>query len=441
MNDFGVKERSIIQTITDAIKEVEKQKLTGCAYPCHNSGCLAFSEFEPVCGYYDLGEGDGRFFLINVFANFAPNKYVTYSVTLYAVLTNTETPAGLEVSSDASVSFLKDEFNWPEEEIYVRFSPGIPGKGKLNISGSIKTVSISGSTGGCAVPFSQFGGTYVGKGGTVTIHISDTDSSITDYKGFKTEEFTYVPLKRQFYYEENGILSQLYMNVSADYGLMLTFVRTGLGSGSTRYFYLKRIHNQGPKGPVIGAAELAAFAGFYKLDTPGAFVSIVGKTTTTAVGICTDGVHSTTHTSFIFEGNRLSFNGMDVSLDFSRTTEDSETATVTLVSSNIAIAGSNYFSVVPLAAFGKRIFSGTSKSSRDECTLQISEQGTYITYTVGGVKVIDTSAFEYNPVGQMVEYLTRRLFFTSNGLGGATCAVTLNPSGLEAVLHVYQVAD
>jgi len=446
MNAFGVKERSPHQTIEDAMKEVDSQKLDGCAYPCHNEGSAAFAEFVPYCGYYDLGKGDGRFFLIYVFANFAQNQYVKYSVNLYFVLTNTETPDGFELPTDNPSSYIKgDTFTWPDENIAVSFSPGTPGIGKFNISGSIKNVSIPyGSTGGgTAVPASLFGGTYTGDAGTVTIRISDIGSSITyeasktessNTESFKTASFTYIPLKRQFIYPDGE--AKLYMNVEAGHGLMLTMVR----SGTTKFFYLDRNVKQIPKGPVTGAADLATFAGFYTLDSPGSspgsFVSIEGKTTTTAVGVCTDGINSTEYTSFKFEGNRLSFQGTDLSLDFSRTTEDFETASVTLVSSNLT--GRNYFSVVPLAAFGKRTFYGTKISSGEACTLQIGQQGTLITYTVGDVKVINTSAFEYNPVVQNLAYGNRLLFFTYNGFKGATCAVTLIPPGIEAVLYVYE---
>jgi len=445
MDEFGIKERSFYETLCDAHQEVLSQGLTGCAYPCHGDFSPDLGVFVPYCGYYDLGQGDGTFFLIQVLTKFESGKSVTYAVTLYWLLNKNDlvpTMKFVPITSPASYSLVNNSLTWPSVAT-VDFRR-INDKARWEISGNIDdSYILTGSPigGGCAVPFYVFEGTYtsIDGSGTVTLAFNDKGSTITDYDDNTTGSFVYNTLKRKFSFEIANFSSDLYMNVEDGRGVRLTFVRIdtskpeGTG-GTTKFFYLNPLPKQGPKGPVIGASELAQFGGFYPLNDSGSFVSIAGPTSAPVVGVCTDNITSTYYPSYTFNGTTLRLPDVSFSLNFSRNTqEDFPTTIVTGAPNNLT--GINYFFPVPLTAFGNRIFTGSSNAG-DAYTLQILDQGEKIVYQQGDTTIYDTSNFQYNPLGQNAIFETRQIFFTYNGPRGATCAITTRPTGIEVVLHV-----
>jgi len=442
MKDFGVKERSFYRTLRDASEEVDSQGLSGCTYQC-SIFSADLVVFEPYCGFYKLG-GDGTFFMIEVLANFAPNKNITYGVNFYYLLNlKDEFPTKVEVPAGSYPSLLNNGIlDMPEIDTVLKFRR-VELSAPWTVTGRIEGKDVGYPLGGnCAVPFDQFEGTYTGSDGNdVTIALSDTGSSITDYEGKTTETFIYNKLKRQFLYRVNHVKSRLYMNVEGGRGLRLTFVRFDPNHlpGSTKYFYLNNEPKRGPGGPVSGDISLSSFAGFYPLNSSGSFVSIslIAKPLTTpVVGVCTDDVHSTEYSSYTFKKNVLSIG--DLSLTFVNLS--GYPAKQVIVDSN-NLTGTNFFYQAGLLKFGKRIFTGTNLDG-DEYTLQIVDLRVLV-FKKGDYEIFNTSDFEYYPLGQYATVLSdatndaisRQLFFTYNGLRGETCAVTQMP-GLEVVLYV-----
>lgn len=456
MKHFGVMERSFSQTLFDAVEEVDTKKLTGCNYPCKDPGSADLVVFVPYCGYYDLGSGDGTFFMIEVFAHFAPKQIVTYSVSLFYLLQNWDIPTQIKVPIDSAPYSFQNVYNtstlnWREEDIVVDFIGNSSSWPRFRISGLIGGKSVAGNSGGggCAVPFNQFAGTYTGTDGkTVTIALYESGSYIKDYDDVTTYTFVYSTLKRQFSYTDadGTLMSRLYMNVEAGRGFRLTFTRFDEDTiRSTKYFYYNNNPQPGPDGPVIGATELASRAGFYPLVTPGSFVSITGSSiydrtpSTPTVTLCTSEKYTTEYTSYTFDGKTLRLADQeDLPLEFSTNYDIFPSDVVTYNAGSFYTSSRNLFSEVPLEAFGTRIFTGET----DDVTYSmLIVNAQLLVFKKGNEEIYKGSDFEYNTLGQYATVVStkdkkeRRFFFTFNGLRGATCAVTFNP-GLEVVLYV-----
>jgi len=426
MDKLGVKQRSVIQVLRDAVREVDEKKIGGSPIGCYlTNSDIVLKAFEPYCGYYDLGNGDGRFLLINVYVNFSAGTPVVYDVNLSFLLSvDDPTATTLDVTADSNLTFNDGNLEWSDRNIYLSFTQGEIGESNFTVSGMLNGTQVHGICNGCAVPFTQAQGTFKDTNGAeVTIAISDENSKIIDYEGSVTQVFTYDTLKRLFFYPPDSPTSRLYLNVAAGGGLTVTFV----GNGSTRYFSLNPNPTQAPQGAAIGFADLAKFGGYYMLNTTGSFVSILVNKTAATVGVCLDDTTSTEYTSYTFQNNQLFFpnvNGGPV-LNFKQlyTTVNGAKSSVTVVAS--ILQGFNYYMSVPLTAFGTRILSNRA----GDVSLQIEDGGTKLVYTVGDT-IVESTSFDYNPLEQVATFDNLSFNLTYNGGNeGVTCFVgTIPPS-------------
>jgi len=444
MNSLGVRERSMLQLLGEAVMECKTKKMI--SYKANLGG------FLQVAGYYDLGLGDGRFFMIDVEYQFEANLPVSYTVTLSWLLeVQSSSPTIVELPQNSSVEVSATgqfTFNFPENGINLLFSRYNPAKetGRISVNGTISSVTVSGTCYITYIPSTVFSGTYytADGGNKVTLAINEDDGTITDYDGVQIEQFTFNPVKREFIFKNDNFNSRLYMNAAAGQGMRLTFVRFNPASasttGSVKIFFTYPSPTSVTVGPT-SAGNLATFAGYYQLNTPGAFVSIVDKITEDSpilVGFCTDGKNASQYSTFSFDGSTLTFPspGLPV-LTFTTIPSAAAGAEVNVIIDGKSVDGNapNFFSPAPIQAFGNKQLLGQIPNTPGKYSLTIDADLT-IDYAKDGTTIFQaTSAeYEYNSIEQAVFYKNYVLNFCYNINLGVTCGITIPGESFQVVL-------
>jgi len=454
--------RSFMQTLRDAFEEQKRLDIPpGGSTQCHKDSGLSGplnQAFITHAGYYKSVAGDMSFFMIEVISNFETNKKVGRLVFLSWFFPGEKKPTCLQVFPQDNVSFNKNKLLLPLYGIDLTF---FTKDGHFAVKGTIGKIEAKGLEAisyVSPVRFAVFPGTYMAKDGrrSVKLTLGDTNSTITDDDGNTITNFIYNSTKRLFEYTEgsgnDSITSRLYLNAAAGYGLRLTFVRFNPAKlpGTTKFFYLSPKYTSQPEGPSKGVGALARFGGFYPLNVPGSFVSIVGTHSfeeVVLVGICTDGVNSTEYTSFDFDiyTNTLTFpQDKDLTLTFEKDLK----ASITKVTFD-KFTGLNHFAVAPLIAFGSYTLNGTDPAGQAQYSLQIMNGtgGLNIVYTKNGKNVFDPKTMIlYNAVEQDAKVLEYVFNFTYNADKGISCGVTTvdqsgEPTGLQSVLFAFQLIE
>jgi len=437
MNVLGVKERSLMKVLGDAVKVLEVNQLVRAS-------------ILDVAGYYDLGSGNGKFLMVEVTCAIEPDLVVNSVQLSYVIGSETEPsivnlPSGLlsAGTGEGDYTLYLDDGSSPN--LNLKFQT-MSGEQRIGVNGSINGTQISGNCYITAIPYYVFAGTYVTEDGSDTVTLlGEGSNSITFSDGTKVDKFNYDPVKRKFSYPGNDFDHRLYINVAAGKGLIIRFVQFNKdhpeGTGSTTDYFTNPKPTIIPGGPALGADELAGFAGFYPLNHDGSsFVSIMGVTeekSPVQVGVCTDGKNSSQYSSFTFQNNTLTFPNPEApSITFT------ESMTYTQVSvvppSGQAFYGQNFFSVAPFEAFGNHTLT-TKSTSTSNATLSITQGDgqSKIVYTMDGTPIFDTSDYEYLSVEQAVLYDGFRLNFCYNPNTGVTCGVTKTEGGFNSVLFAY----
>jgi len=484
MKVLGVNERSFMKVLGEAVKELERKNIgsecsTGCLSSSHSG--IPLESFLGIGGYYDIGMGDGRFFMIEVICTFSKDALVVNNVQLSWLLEVGAQPTVIDLSSMTQVLLQYDKLTCelPNGQnitlIFKRQDQFVPGI--WTTAGTICDTNIAGvSYQGC-VPFAAFIGKYFLKDSSKSI-IFEFDgiyNCITDYDGNKIYDFSYNPLEREFFYKNGNLTSRLYFNAAAGNGLRLTLVQFGPETpGSTTFYFKSPVFELGLGEKCVGAVELASFAGYYPLNLTGSFVSIVAKTsgpsTTVSVGICTNDKTAMEFNDFVFENHTLTFESIvGLSLNFEKTplNQYSACAAVTVEYDSHPLGMNNidsFFAPVSLSAFGPKEFesaitlSGTGPNDDGAYALKIINVGSNLPelkYYKDGKIIFDTSDLNnkttvvYNSIEQeatisnlvisvlgepiMVPLLL--LNFTYSGNRGVTCAVTTPSAGLQSVLY------
>jgi len=440
MSALGVKERSMMKFLGDAVKACEQKQLL-------DSGSVSFLE---IAGYYDLGSGNGSFLMVDVQCMVVDNQLTKNQVKISYVIGGQSQPTIVQsVPQDAlAAGASTGEVTLTLSPLNLTFSI-LSGeeeqKEKIFVKGSIGVTPISGRSFITYVPISTFQGTYVTEDGSDTLSIDTRGKySITLSDGTILDGFSYDPLKRAFMFKQTDIVIRLYLNVAPGNGLILRYVQYDPNNLKndpiTRVYVLNTKVTDAPEGPTVGAESLATFAGWYPLSPVG-FVSIMGTTGPKAnvlVGVNTDGEEATQYSSFKFQNDTLTFaNPKAPSIEFSTlpTSVPDSRVIVTPADGSIA-SGVNAFSVAPLAAFGHRTLTGNNNSA---LSITPSANGpSSISFKLDGVNIFKTTDYEYQPVEQDVLYDNFRLNFCYNFDGGVTCGVTrTDKAEFNAVLFAY----
>jgi len=488
MKSLGVSEMSFRKVLREAIKAIEGRNvpINGSLH-CHRSSAidLPLEDFLVYGGYYDLGMGDGRFFMIDVACQFKENQRVSNIVKLSWLLevgdkNNPVTPTIYALPETATIN--KDgEFRCAEKNILLNFKR-VEGNsaGVWSVAGSIGGTEVSGKSFLSCVPYQAFGGTYYLKSATKSVVLDFSgryNNTITDPNKNIHETFEYNPLQRLFSYEDGTVTSMLYINVAGGEGLTLTFVRYGVGiNSSTTDFFKFPSPSIGLSGQQVGVDQLATFAGYYPLNTSGSFVSILVKETvnedgdpliTASVGICVNDHTSTEYNSFVFENNMLTL-GIPIgglSLTFEKSNYHAANAGVTVIRNGVEYGqlfeeALSFVFPAPLTAFGHHMLTGAGCSV---LLTQTDNNKTRIVYTQKDAVIFDTLSYVYSPVNQHVTVVTTiepfvsvdvkvkpieiplnyTLTFCYQGViteqlaFGVACAIILPNGGQQAVVFAY----
>jgi len=445
-NVLGIKERSMLKLLGDAVKELELKQLF-----------KGFTYFE-VAGYYDLGSGNGEFLMVHVTARVdSGGSYITIPQISYVIGNQTkpavyQLPHGLLLGTGTGDFALR--LNVPGIPILDLNFQTMSGGLQMAVNGSIGSTQVSGHSYITSIPLYAYNGSYYAAADgsdTVTFAFGPgTSDSITFSNGSKVEEFDYDPIKRRFSFTTSNSTGddfdhRLYMNV-AGCGLSIKYVqfdpKDPKNTGSTKVYELQKKVTYTSEGSKKGGALLATFAGYYPLSYDGSsFVSILGSTEDyfyPVVGVCTDGTNSTLYNSFTFQNNTLTFpvpEAPSITFDVS----DSVSANLVLPDGS-TFSGENDFSVAPLEAFGYQTLT-TSSTSTSNATLSITREDgqSRLIYTMKGVVIFDTTDYQYDPVQQAVgiDKENFQLNFCYNPKKGVTCGVTKPTGGFNSVLYAY----
>jgi hypothetical protein len=454
MNSLGVRERSMLQVLGEAVMECKTKKMI--SYKMNMAG------FLPVAGYYDLGLGDGRFFMIDVEYQFEPNLPVSYKVQLSWVLGGQSLPSTVTLPQNSPVIVEvpapgQFSFNLAEYGIKLLFSRLNPEneKGRISINGTISNIDVIGTCYITYIPSSVFAGTYstADGGDKVTLAINNDSGKIVDYDGVETEKFTYNPVKREFIFNNGDLQSRLYMNAAAGNGIRLSFVRFNTESpstpGSLKICYTYPEPTPGSEGPPTGVGNLATFAGYYQLNPPGSFLSIVDVTNAESpivVGLCTDGKNAMQYTTFTFAENMLSFpipDSPELTFNSIPSGPAGAEVTVNIDGKSVDENAPNFFSPAPLQAFGNKKLIGKSPNTSGVFSLTIiqdeKDSDTRIVYSKDDTTIFDVTStdYEYNSVEQAVFYKEYVLNFCYNTIKGVTCGITKPGESFQAVVFAY----
>jgi hypothetical protein len=448
MKALGVNERSFLQVLSEAIKQCDcsGQNVVNESVCCLSaSSDLNLELFFEYGGYYDIGKGDGRFFLILVEYSFRPYEPVSIKVQLSWLFEVGSKPTKHEIFKSTDATIKDGVFTWIARNISLTFKRVDEGAaaGVWSIYGTIDGTEVIGTSFVSGVPYQQFMGTYSLKDASksVALAFSYNKNTITDPDGNLIEFFSYNPLERKFY----NLLStkNFYLNVAAGQGLRITSII----DGKTDFFFKNPVFESGPAGNPVGADQLASFAGYYPLNSPGLFVSVLGVVTNqnvvTSVGICLDGKTSTEYTSFRFVDNRLNFEPCPIGakyLDFKRTFSNSSYAEVTVGQGGLefpVLSQNNisYFTPAPLTAFGFLPLTASILGKTHSLQIIQEDNGDLrIVYKQDDEVISSTKDYSYNPIeqGAIISHDTKEqtyvLNFTYYLEYGVSCAIT-HPNG------------
>jgi len=439
MNVLGIKERSMLKLLGDAVQELELKKLL-----------LGFS-YVKIAGYYDLGSGNGEFLMVHVTRRVNSKGSRITAQFSYVIGRQTEPavyqlPDGL-LSGTGNGDFVL-RLNDPDMPILDLNFQIISGGLQMVVKGSIDSIPVTGVCYVTSTPMYANQGSYhaADKSDTVTIIIGPEpiNNLIQFSDGSTVTKFDYDLTKRRFSYtatNSNGVdfEHRLYMNVGKC-GLYINYVQFDpndpKNTGSSKVYTMAKIINETPEGPKIGAASLATLAGYYYLgystSTGAYFVSIEGI----GVFVCTDGINCTLYTSFTFQDNKLTFPFPDAP---SITFDGCDSVNVVLPDGS-SVGISNDFSLAPLKAFGYKNLS-TSRNSTHIASLRITpspEDGqSRLLLIKDGSPIFDTTEYQYNPLEQSLEIDNFKLYFCYNPEKGVTCGVTNPTDGFNFGLYAY----
>jgi len=448
MKLLGVRERGMMQVLGEAVKSLVN----------NSDYILLTSPFLPYAGYYNIGT-DGSFFMIDVRYNFNPDVVVVFTTAISYKLTG-ETNVTV-LNEPPSSTFEGNNFVWRTRGINLEFKRGTTdGSARVSVTGTIKGQSVEGSSYITHIPPQTFADTYsTADTETTTIDIKVMNSTITDYKGESVQTFGYDPVKRQFYFNgSDGYLSRLYMNAATDTlgcGVRINFVRFDpkdpANTGSTKIFYTNLKPSVVYNDPPVGANELAAYVGYYPLNSTGSFVSIVENTNQenpVLVAVCTDDKNSTEYASFTFENGTVTFPDNSPDLQLTLLTADPVYSTVSVQGTGFQDV-SNYFEPVSILVFASEVLTGVSSPGGDGLSLTISPtededaQPEILYAMTDGTVILKSTTYEWNSVVQMAtqtvteesKKVTYAFNFCFNANEGVTCGVTTNEPDFEAVLY------
>jgi len=467
MNVLGVKERSMMKVLGDAVKACEKKQLLKAGTPSFlnvggsentllmKSGFPSFlnvagfenylrlytslPSYQEIAGYYDTGSGNGMFLKVDVQCVIQPNQPVIDQVQICYVIDVNTTPVVLQIpqgflSAGQGSGEFKLDFNLPGKpslDLTFQKSSGLVGQGtKIFVKGSINDKPISGKCYMTAVPISVFTGRYYTKDASeaVTLALGDGEKSITYSDGSLINTFNYDPIMRKFSYQVDEIENRLYMNVGAGNGIIIRCARFNKynpsATGSSKVYFTNNNPTIAPGGSTDGADELARFAGYYPLNTAGSFVSIsfTEPKYNVLVGVCIDGQNSTQYSSFSFHKDTLTFPSSPHApiINFIPDSTVGAYAKIIKEDGSSGAMGLNSFSVTPFEAFGNRTLTGTNSS----LSITASPGPSKICFKNKGVVVFDTTEYEYNPVEQLVQCDDHIVFFVYDAVRGVMCGVT-----------------
>jgi len=450
MNVLGIKERSMLKLLGDAVKELEQKQLF-----------KGFTYFE-VAGYYDLGSGNGQFLMVHVtavvdyggsYTTIPQISYVTGSMTEPAVY---KLPHGSLLGTGTGDFALR--LNGPGKPILDLNFQTKSGGLQMAVNGSIDGTPVTGLSYITSTPLYAYNGTYVAedKSDSVTFAFGPgTNNSITFSDGSKVEKFECDPIKRRFSFSATNSTGvdfkhRLYMNVGGC-GLNIKYVqfdpKDPKNTASTKVYVTKTEITYTSEGPKNGAALLATLAGYYPLSFDGSrFVSILGSTEAPlfpVVSVCTDGTNSTLYGSFTFQNNTLTFPSPEApSITFDALSD--KVSVNVVLPDGTSFYGENDFSVAPFEAFGHQNLS-TSPNSTSIASLSINPEDdqsgqSRLILTKDGSQLFNTTDYQYDPVQQAVGIIKEnfQLNFCYNPKKGVTCGVTKRiGGGFNCVLYAY----
>jgi len=460
MKHLGVNERSFMHVLGDAIKACEDIKLTNGPVSCVSLlPQVPLEIYLNFAGYYDIGMGDGRFFMIEVLCEFLPDKRVSNYVQLSWVLEVGTKVTILEISESTSASFKDGNLTWIAQNISLSFNRINEGNaaGVWAVNGTIGGVSITGKSFIGGVPYQAFMGKYstMDASKSVSLDFAKYKNTITDSEGYVHETFSYNPLQRSFSYTLNNVPSRLYLNVadgqglSLAGGLCLTFVVIDGPKSSTTLFFKNPVASQpgAQAGTPVGAEGLAPFAGYYPLSLDGSFVSILAEQNVAKfVFTCIDDKTPTVYTSFDFDvkDNVLTFPPAlgGLSLTFQRTFSNHANAEVTVTEGQTVLFRNikSYFTPAPLNAFGFFPLTGTEDEKKYSVQITQEDNGDLrIVFKQDDEVISSTTDYFYNPIEQDatilstdgVEYI---LNFTYQASFGVSCGITLSGGAFVAAV-------
>jgi len=449
MNVLGVKQRSMLKLLGDAVNELELKKLFTVP-----------TMYLQVGGYYEITSGNGKFLFIDTTVHVDSTGSRIVIPRISYVLGNMTKPAvyklpygKLRGNGTGDFKLTLNECGKPILDL--NFHQYFEGS-QIGVKGSIDGIEVSGYCFITNVLPYVFNGSYTTEDGSDTVTLAfgvGENNSITFSDGSKVQEFDYDPIKRRFSYTAPNaygvdFVHRLYLNVDAGCGLVISFVqfnpKVPKRTGSVKYYNLKNKVTRKPAGPTIGATDLGSFAGYYPLSDDGStFVSIVETEKpdednelkfSVSVGICTDGTNSTQYSSFTFQNNLLTFPFPDApSLSF--VVSKYVTVGVTL-SDGSTLSGAQGLSWATILAFSFTTLT-TSSKVKNKGSLSMSPGTLKLTYTMNDAVIFDTTDYRYDSVNQHVKYDKYILNFCYNPTRGITCGVTQKGGGLNDVLYAY----
>jgi len=473
---LGVRERSFMETLREAVKECETKNLSGdCSTDCKFN--RPFEEYIYIGGYYDIGLGNGTFFMVDVTCTFTIDSYVVNNVQLSWLLEVGGQPTVVvDVNSNDNIKFDKktNTLTWDAEGVNLTFKRQDQyALGIWTVTGSIGGTNFTGTSYLGCVPFAAFYGKYYSKdaGRSISLSFMGFNNSITDFDGNQVFDFSYNLLQRRFLYQLGAVNYSLCFNAARGYGLVLTLVESGPESArsTSTYYKIPNFFN-GPVSskPNVGTLGLASYAGYYPFrvnesETPLGFVSItptlgLGDQGVTAT-VCTDNENSIEYTSFVFADRKLTLaSAIGLSLTFEKLPTDPHAAyaNVTVENSNEKRSSKSFFSPVPITAYvGEHqsiTLSGTGPNGDGDYSLQLSRDlvDVSLQYNNGDNIIFNTKEYEYNSITQAATIL--QLFpgsepvivpqyilnFTYNGDMGITCEI-IDPESLDLLSLLYAV--
>jgi len=477
MDLLGVKRRSVDDVLRSSQWECFTRDMIR-NYKKHviSIGKYDWADLLPIAGYYDLNDGGGAFFLVDIQYQFEKNRTISYKVTFSWSLYG-EDPVKFVLQPRDIVTFDGRKLVWRAKEISVSFTSigGWYQQGKVSVAGMIGGANILGYSYFNYVPYTVFAGDYLSPKLEVEFafdleRVSESQIRVKDADGQMKlfTDFEYDPVKRVFTFCEDKFINRLYMNAAAGYGLRMSYVRfkpkARIREGSTTFLYKNQCPNHTPPGPTPGANLLQQFAGYYALNDTGSFVSVVpimtkGSLQEVVVGVCTDDKNSTEYRSFKFCNNELTFPGRRAPvLKFEKAscTESIEIVrarvTVIIQTKPIYTKVPCYISPAPFKAFGHRTLSGVVRKGigmvkqlvavdsgvvGGGSSLEINPDGK-IVWKIDDKTVFEGTNYTYNTVEQRILTESYKLNFCYNTIG-VTCGITMrNCTGFNTVVFAYK---